>query len=331
MVTIGINGFGRIGRLVARALFEYQIKDVQLKAINTRSEDLPCSHLLKYDSAHGVFQADIQSKGDHLLIDGHKVQLSHQADPSQIDWAGMGVDIVLECTGKFRTKEEASQHFKGGAKKVIISAPGKQVDATIVVGVNDHELTSDHRVVSCASCTTNCLAPVAKILEESVGIEKGFMTTIHAYTGDQRLVDMSHPDLRRARAAAHNIIPTSTGAAQAVGFVLPSLNGKLDGTSLRVPTQNVSLVDLTFSAKKNTTVEAVNEVMKQAANGSMKGVLAYCDEPLVSSDFNHHPASSIFDASGTTVMDGNLVRVMSWYDNEWGFSNRMIDLARMMG
>jgi len=329
MVTIGINGFGRIGRLVVRALYEYGIKDIQLKAINTRSNTDSSAHLLKYDSAHQIFQADIQTKNDVMMINGDPIQMSHEANPENIDWAGMGVDIVMECSGKFRTKTEASLHFKGGAKKVILSAPGTDVDATIVVGVNDHVLQADHKVISCASCTTNCLAPLAKILEEELGIAYGFMTTIHAYTGDQNLVDSSHKDLRRARAAAQNIIPTSTGAAQAVALVLPALEGKLDGTSLRVPTQNVSLVDLTFTAKTKISADGVNAMMKAASVGALKNIIAYCDTPLVSSDFNHHPASAIFDASGTKVMGENLVRIMAWYDNEWGFSNRMIDLARL--
>src|SRR5262245_14865068 len=328
-VKVAINGYGRIGRNILRALYESKrTNEIQVVAVNDLGDAKTNAHLTKYDTAHGPFPLPFSVDGDSLVIGGDRIKVCAERDPSKLPWGQLGVEIVLECTGLFTTKEKAGLHLKAGAKKVIISAPGgKDVDATVVYGVNHKVLKASHTVISNASCTTNCLAPLAKVLHETVGIERGIMTTVHAYTNDQVLTDVYHSDLRRARSATQNMIPTKTGAAAAVGLVLPHLNGKLDGFSIRVPTINVSLVDLTFVAKRKTTVEEVNAALKKAAGGDLKGVLEYTEEPLVSSDFNHNPASSIVDASITKVSDGTLVKVYCWYDNEWGFSNRMLDVA----
>ncbi len=329
-VKVAINGLGRIGRCVFRALVESNRTDIELVAVNGPASAETHVHLIKYDSVHGTLRGvDLQPAEGALVVNGKKIKLTHERDISKIDWSG--VDIVLECTGKFNKREQAAAHLAQGAKRVLVSAPADGADATIVYGVNNAALKAEHQVVSVGSCTTNCLAPVAKVLNELAGIEQGFMTTIHAYTGDQNILDGSHKDLRRARAAALSMVPTSTGAAKAIGLVLPELAGKLDGTAIRVPTPNVSMVDLTWITKKPTTKDEIHAAMKAASEGEMKGVLAYNDEPLVSVDFNHHPASSVFDATGTKVMGGTLVRIASWYDNEWGFSNRMLDVAVLMG
>ncbi len=326
-IKVAINGFGRIGRLVLRAAYEHKNDDIEIVAINDLGSAKVNAHLLKYDSVHGVFPGEVSAKDDSTLtINGKDIKVFAERDPKNIPWGEVGVDVVHECTGIFVSKDSASAHIQAGAKKVIISAPGTDVDLTVVYGVNHDKLKSSHEVISNASCTTNCLAPVASVLQNLVGIEKGYMTTIHAYTGDQPMLDTFHKkDMRRARAGALSMIPTSTGAAKAVGLVLPELKGKLDGSAIRVPTPNVSVVDLTFTAGKNTSVEEINKALKEAAEGHLKGVLGYNEEPLVSSDFNHNKLSSIFDATQTQVVDGNLVRVVSWYDNEWGFSNRMLD------
>lgn len=329
-VKVGINGFGRIGRLVARALFESGRTDIELVAINDLTDTHTNAHLLKYDSVHGRSPFEIGYEGNTLIVNGKKIVVHQQRDPAAIDWKSNGVDIVLECSGIFTDKEKASAHLKGGAKKVLISAPATDEDLTVVYGVNSDKLTKDHIIVSNASCTTNCLAPVVAAIKDTIGIEHGFMTTIHSYTGDQKIVDTAHKDLHRARAAALNMIPTSTGAAKAVGKIFPELKGKLDGVSIRVPTPNVSVVDFKFVPKRATTVEEINNAVKAAADGALKGILGYYDEELVSGDFNHDARSSIFSLEGTKVMDGTLVRVMSWYDNEWGFSNRMLDTAVLM-
>ena len=330
-VKIAINGFGRIGRNVCRALFESGRTDLELVAINDLAPLDTNKHLLKYDSVHGTFGFSVETVDeDTIIINGQKVDVCQERDPTQLPWGKMGVDIVFECTGIFTERDKAAMHIEAGAKKVLISAPGKNEDLTVVYGVNSDKLTAEHQVVSNASCTTNCLAPVAKALNDAIGIESGFMTTIHSYTGDQRIVDTAHKDLHRARAAACNMIPTSTGAAKAVGKVLPELNGKLDGVSMRVPTPNVSVVDFKFTTSRDTTVEEVNEAILKATGGDLNGVLGSYDEPLVSGDFNHNPLSSIFAIKETKVVGGNLVRVMSWYDNEWGFSNRMLDTAVKM-
>lgn len=326
---IAINGFGRIGRLVARAIIEQGRDDLELVAINDPGGNF--FPLLKYDSIHGRAPFSVErSDDDHMLIDGHEIHRFRSRDVQEIDWTKENVDIVFECTGKFTDREGAGLHLASGAKKVLISAPGKDEDLTVVYGVNHGKLKAEHKIVSNASCTTNCLAPVAYALNKAIGIEKGFMTTIHAYTGDQNTVDASHKDPYRARAAAVNMIPTSTGAAKAVGKVLPELEGKLDGVSIRVPVPNVSLVDLTFDAGKDTSVEEINDAMIKAASGELKGILAVNSDPCVSHDFNHDPHSSIFDLNGTKVIDKRFVRVMAWYDNEWGFSCRMIDTALKM-
>jgi glyceraldehyde 3-phosphate dehydrogenase len=331
-IRIGINGFGRIGRLVARALHEKNITDVELVAINTLGPTSVSAHLLQYDSVHGRLSVPVEYGDDYMDFDKGKVRMSEARDPSDIDWGALGVDVVMECTGVFRDRAGAKLHMDAGAKSVLISAPGKNVDKTIVYGVNHDSLTADDTVVSCASCTTNCLAPVAKVLMDTVGIERGFMTTIHAYTQDQNIHDSSHKsDLYRARAAALNMIPTSTGAASAVGLVLPELLGKLAGSAVRVPTANVSMVDLVFQPSKTADVKTINAAMKAASEGPMKGVLGYTEADLVSSDFNHDSHSSTFAAPLTDIIDGDLVHVVSWYDNEWGFANRMIDVARVMG
>ena len=328
-IRVAINGYGRIGRNILRAHYEGGKKhDIQIVAINDLGNPKTNAHLTQYDTAHGRFPGTVSVDGDYMVINGDKIRVLANRDPSALPWGELGVDVVLECTGFFTSKEKASAHVKGGAKKVIISAPGgKDVDATVVYGVNHETLKASHTVISNASCTTNCLAPLVKPLHEKIGVTTGLMTTIHAYTNDQVLTDVFHKDLRRARAAGHNMIPTKTGAAAAVGLVLPHLNGKLDGYSIRVPTINVSIVDLTFVAKRPTTVEEVNKAVKAASDAELKGVLEYSTEQLVSSDFNHNPASSIFDSTLTRVTDGTLVKVSSWYDNEWGFSNRMLDLA----
>jgi glyceraldehyde 3-phosphate dehydrogenase len=326
-VKVAINGYGRIGRNILRALYEgKRNKEIQIVAVNDLGDAKTNAHLTRYDTAHGPFPISVGVDGDHLVVGGDRIRVCAERDPSKLPWRELGVDIVHECTGLFTTKEKAGQHLKAGAKKVIISAPGgKDVDATIVYGVNHKSLTGSHTVISNASCTTNCLAPLAKVLHETVGIERGIMTTIHAYTNDQVLTDVYHSDLRRARSATQNMIPTKTGAAAAVGLVLPELDGKLDGFAVRVPTINVSLVDLTFEAGRTTSAKEVDEAVRKASQGELKGVLEFINEPLVSSDFNHNPASSLYDASLTKVIEGKLVKVCAWYDNEWGFSNRMLD------
>jgi len=326
-VRVAINGFGRIGRLVLRAIVESRRNDVQVVGINDLGSAEMNAHLLKYDSVHGVLDADVSATDDSMTVGGNEIKVTAERDPANLPWGDLGVDVAFECTGIFVDRDSAAKHLAAGAGKVLISAPGKNADNTIVYGVNHETLAADHKVVSNASCTTNCLAPVADVLNKTVGIEKGFMTTVHAYTGDQPVLDTLHKDPRRARAAAQSMIPTSTGAAKAVGLVLPELNGKLDGTSVRVPTPNVSMIDLTFVAGRDTTVEEINAAVKEAAEGRLAGVLGYNEAPLVSIDFNHNPASSSFDATQTQVMGGNFVRVLSWYDNEWGFSNRMSDTA----
>ncbi|QAZ39807.1 type I glyceraldehyde-3-phosphate dehydrogenase [Methylibium sp. Pch-M] len=327
-IKVAINGYGRIGRNVLRAHYEGGKKhDIQIVAINDLGDPKTNAHLTQYDTAHGKFPGTVSVDGDYMVINGDKIRVLANRNPAELPWGELGVDVVMECTGFFTTKEKASAHLKGGAKKVIISAPGgKDVDATIVYGVNHGVLKASDTVISNASCTTNCLAPLVKPLHEKIGLESGLMTTIHAYTNDQVLTDVYHEDLRRARSATQSMIPTKTGAAAAVGLVLPELNGKLDGFAIRVPTINVSVVDLTFTAKRATTLEEVNAVLKAAAEGELKGILAYNTAPLVSVDFNHDPASSTFDSTQTRVSpDGKLVKVLSWYDNEWGFSNRMLD------
>ena len=324
-IKVAINGYGRIGRNIMRAVHEYGWLDrIEIVAINDLGDAATNAHLTKYDTAHGTFAGDVSVEGGDLVINGHRVKVFAERDPAKLPWASLGIDVVYECTGLFRSKETAGKHITAGAKKVIVSAPGQEVDNTIVYGVNHASLKSTDTVISNASCTTNCLAPVAKVLHETVGIENGLMTTIHAYTNDQVLTDVFHKDLRRARSATMSQIPTKTGAAAAVGLVLPELNGRLDGFSMRVPTINVSVVDLSFVSSRPTTVQEVNAACKAAAEGPLKGVLGYNDLPLVSIDFNHNPNSSIFDA-GLTRVSGNLVKVLSWYDNEWGFSNRMLD------
>jgi len=332
-LNIAINGFGRIGRNVLRAAFEKgrQGQDINIVAINDLAPLDTNAHLLKYDSTHGTFGETVEVVDGAINVGGHSIKVFAERDPANLPWGDLEIDIVFECTGIFRGKADASKHLDGGAKKVIISAPGKDVDLTCVFGVNNDQLTDDMTVISNASCTTNCLAPVAYVLDKAVGIDHGFMTTIHSYTSDQRIVDTFHSDPYRARAAGTNLIPTSTGAAGAVGLVLPELNGKLDGVSIRVPTPNVSLIDFTFVAKKATTVEEINTAINTAANGELKGVLGVNDLPLVSGDFNHNSNSSTFDSTGTKVMEGTFVRILSWYDNEWGFSCRMLDTAAAWG
>ena len=326
-VKIAINGYGRIGRNVLKALYESNRTDeLQIVAINDLGDSKSNAYLTKYDSAHGTFPFEVEAKEDSLIVDGDEIKVFAQRDPEQLPWGDLGVDVVMECTGFFAKRELASKHLKAGAKKVVISAPaGTDIDATIVYGVNHQTLSSDHEIVSNASCTTNCLAPLVKPLHESIGVESGIMNTIHSYTNDQVLTDVYHSDLRRARSATQSMIPTKTGAAAAVGLVLPELAGKLDGFSVRVPTINVSLVDLSFIASRPTSVDEINSVIKEASSGALKGVLDYSDGPLVSIDFNHNPASSTYDATLTKVQEGTLVKVCSWYDNEWGFSNRMLD------
>ncbi len=327
-----ISGFGRIGRLVMRALYESGRKDIEIVAINDLADLHTNAHLLKYDSVHGRFPFEVETQGNDVLIVGkNKIKCVQVKDPAELPWTANGIEIALECSGIFTTRDGAGKHLTAGAKKVLISAPATDEDITVVYGVNSDKLTKDHKIVSNASCTTNCLAPVAYVLNKAIGIEHGFMTTIHSYTGDQRIVDTNHKDLHRARAAALNMIPTSTGAAKAVGKVLPELKGKLDGVAIRVPTPNVSLVDFKFVARRATTAEEIGELIKKAANSNeLKGILGCYAEELVSGDFNHDPHSSMFALNETKVIDGTMVRVMSWYDNEWGFSNRMLDTAVKM-
>ena len=330
-VKIGINGYGRIGRNVLRALYEgKRTGEIEIVAINDLGDAKMNAHLTQYDTAHGAFPGEVKAEGDDLVVNGDKIKVLSERDPAQLPWGDLGVDVVLECTGLFASKDKASAHLKGGAKKVLISAPAGSDLKTIVYGVNHETLTPEDKVVSNASCTTNCLAPLVKPLHEAFGIEFGLMNTIHSYTNDQVLSDVYHKDIRRARSASQNMIPTKTGAAAAVGLVLPDLNGKLDGFAVRVPTINVSFVDLSANVSKDVTVEQVNNVLKTAANGELKGVLAYTEEELVSSDYNHNPVSSTVDSKLTKVAGSRLIKVCSWYDNEWGFSNRMLDTALAM-
>jgi glyceraldehyde 3-phosphate dehydrogenase len=326
-VKIAINGYGRIGRNVLRALYEGgRRSELAIVAINDLGDANTNAHLTRHDSAHGPFPFAVDVDGDNLVVDGDRIAVCAERDPAKLPWERLGVDVVLECTGLFASKEKASAHLKAGAKRVVISAPaGKDVDATVVYGVNHQTLRADDQIISNASCTTNCLAPLAKVMHEAVGIEEGLMTTIHAYTNDQVLTDVYHKDLRRARSATQSMIPTKTGAAAAVGLVLPELDGRLDGFAMRVPTINVSVVDLTFRASRETSADEIHKAVRAATEGSLRGILEYNDEPLVSIDFNHNPASSIYDASLTKVLGGKLVKVCAWYDNEWGFSNRMLD------
>jgi len=327
MVKIGINGFGRIGRLILRALLENYKGKIQVVGINDLGSVETNAHLIKYDSTHGILNHDVKTTSDGFQIGDQNIKVFAERDPAKLPWGKVGADVVLECTGFFLDKASAGKHIEAGAKKVIISAPAKEVDFTLVQGVNSKELKKDHNIISNGSCTTNCLAPVAMVLEKNFGITYGYMTTIHSYTGDQKLLDTLHKDLRRARATEGSMIPTSTGAAKAMSLVLPSLKGKLDGTAIRVPTPNVSLIDLTLVTEKEVTPESINDAMSKAAKGELKGVLDINQKPLVSKDFNHNPHSSIFDATQTQVVKGKFSRVLSWYDNEWGFSNRMCDTA----
>ncbi|HEY0627036.1 MAG TPA: type I glyceraldehyde-3-phosphate dehydrogenase [Allosphingosinicella sp.] len=329
---VAINGFGRIGRLVARAILEKKDSGLELVAINDLADAKSNALLFKRDSVHGPYPGEVSADGNDLVIDGKRIKVTAERDPAKLPHRENDIDIALECTGFFTDRDKANAHITAGAKRVLISAPAKGVDLTVVYGVNHEKLTADDIIVSNASCTTNCLAPVAKVMNDTVGIERGLMTTIHAYTNDQKILDQIHSDMRRARAAGMSMIPTTTGAARAVGEVLPELKGKLDGSAVRVPTPNVSLVDLTFTPKRDTTLEEVNGALKAASeSGPLKGILAYTDEPLVSIDLNHNPASSTVDSLETAVLEGKLVRVVSWYDNEWGFSNRMVDTAAAMG
>ena len=332
-IKVAINGYGRIGRNILRSLYEAKKngQDIQIVAVNDLGDANTNAHLTQYDTAHGRFPGEVSVDGGDLIVNGDRIKVFAERDPSKLPWGEHGVDVVLESTGFFTSKAKASAHIAGGAKKVIISAPGdKDVDGTFVMGVNDDKLTSKLEVISNASCTTNCLAPLAKVLHEKIGIVHGLMTTIHAYTNDQVLTDVYHSDLRRARSATHSQIPTKTGAAAAVGLVLPELNGKLDGFAMRVPTINVSVVDLVFTAARATTKEEIDAAINEAANGAMKGILSVNTQPLVSIDFNHNPHSSIYDSTQTRVMEGTLVKVLSWYDNEWGFSNRMLDMTKAL-
>lgn len=326
-IKVGINGYGRIGRNILRALYESGRKDeIEIVAINDLGNADTNAHLTQYDTAHGRFPGDVSVEGDNMIVNGDKIRVLSERDPAKLPWGELGVDVVHESTGFFTSKAKASAHLDGGAKKVIISAPGgSDVDATVVYGVNHDVLKSSDTVISNASCTTNCLAPIVKVIHNNIGLKHGIMTTVHSYTNDQVLTDVYHSDLRRARSATMSMIPTKTGAAAAVGLVLPELNGKLDGYAVRVPTINVSMVDLTFAANRETSIDEINALMKEAAEGELNGVLAYNDAPLVSIDFNHNPASSTYDASLTKVIDGTQVKIVAWYDNEWGFSNRMLD------
>ncbi|WP_159587571.1 type I glyceraldehyde-3-phosphate dehydrogenase [Chelativorans xinjiangense] len=331
-VKVAVNGFGRIGRNIVRAIYESGRKDIDIVAVNDLGPVETNAHLLRYDSVHGRFPGDVKVEGDTIVVGSDSFKVLAERDPTKLPWKDLDIDIVLECTGIFTSKEKASAHLTAGAKRVLVSAPSDGADLTVVYGVNHDKITAEHRVISNASCTTNCLAPVAKVLNDAFGIERGFMTTIHAYTGDQPTLDTMHKDLYRARAAAMSMIPTSTGAARAVGLVLPELNGKLDGVSIRVPTPNVSVIDFKFVPKKKVTVEEVNQALVAATkDGPLKGILAYTGEKLVSVDLNHNAASSTFALDQTKVIEGELVRVMSWYDNEWGFSNRMADTAVAFG
>ncbi|MFM9853231.1 MAG: type I glyceraldehyde-3-phosphate dehydrogenase [Sphingomonadaceae bacterium] len=330
MTKVAINGFGRIGRLVARAILERPDCGLQLVAINDLGDAKANALLFKRDSVHGAFPGTVVADGTDIIVNGTRIAVTAERDPAQLPHAANGIDIALECTGFFTDAESAGKHLTAGAKRVLISAPAKNVDLTVVYGVNHDKLTAAHKIVSNASCTTNCLAPVAKVLNDAIGIERGLMTTIHAYTNDQKILDQIHSDMRRARAAGMSMIPTTTGAARAVSEVLPELKGKLDGAAIRVPTPNVSIVDLTFTPSRDVTRDEVNALLKAASEGALKGILDYSDEPLVSIDYNHCPASSTIDSLETAVIDGKLVRVLSWYDNEWGFSNRMVDTAGAM-
>jgi glyceraldehyde 3-phosphate dehydrogenase len=330
-VRVAINGFGRIGRLTLRAIVESGRHDIEVVAINDLAPVETNAHLLRFDSVHGRFPAEVKVEGDTINCGDGAIKVTAIKDPAKLPWKELGVGVTMECTGIFTAKEKAKMHLAAGAKAVLVSAPSDGADLTVVYGVNHEKLTKEHKVVSSASCTTNCLAPVAKVLNDAVGIDKGFMTTIHSYTNDQPSLDQVHKDLYRARAAALNMIPTSTGAAKAVGLVLPELNGKLDGVAIRVPTPNVSMIDFKFVAKRATSKDEINSAIKRAADQQLKGILGYTDQPNVSADFNHDPHSSVFHLDQTKVMDGTLVRVMSWYDNEWGFSNRMADTAVAMG
>ena len=329
-VRVSINGFGRIGRNILRAIIESGRDEINVVGINDLGPVETNAHLLRYDTIHGKFPADVKVSGDNIDVGKGPIKVTSIRDPKDLPWKQLDVDIAMECTGIFATREKASMHLVAGAKRVLVSAPATGADLTVVYGVNHNKLTKDHLVVSNASCTTNCLAPIAMVINQGVGISQGFMTTIHSYTGDQPTLDTMHSDMYRARAAACNMIPTSTGAAKAVGLVLPELNGKLDGVSMRVPTQNVSVVDFKFNAVKSTSVDEINNLIKKATNSELTNILGYTDEPLVSSDFNHDSRSSIFHMDQTKVMDGSFVRVLSWYDNEWGFSNRMSDTAVAM-
>ena len=330
MTRVAINGFGRIGRLVARAMLEKADSGLELVAINDLADAESNALLFKRDSVHGPFPGEVRADGNDLIVDGRRIKVTAERDPAKLPHGADGIELALECTGFFTDRDKAGAHLAAGAKKVLISAPAKGVDLTVVYGVNHDRLEAGHTIVSNASCTTNCLAPVAKVLNDSIGIARGLMTTVHAYTNDQKILDQIHSDKRRARAAAMSMIPTTTGAARAVGEVLPELKGKLDGSAIRVPTPNVSLIDLTFTPGRDTSVEEVNGLLKAAAEGPLKGILAYSEEPLVSIDYNHNAASSTVDSLETAVLEGRLVRVLSWYDNEWGFSNRMVDTAAAM-
>ena len=330
-VNVAINGFGRIGRLVLRGIIESGRKDINVVAINDLGSVEANAHMLQYDSVHGRLPVKVKATKTGINVGGKSIKVIAERDPANLPWEKMGVDIALECTGLFTTQETAGKHLAAGAKRVLVSAPASGADLTVVYGVNHNKLRKSHKIVSNASCTTNCLAPVAQVLDKTCGIARGYMTTVHAFTGDQQTVDTLHSDPRRSRAASLSMIPTSTGAAKAVGLVLPQLVGKLDGTAVRVPTPNVSMIDLVFEAKKKTTVEQINAAITKAANGKLEGILGVCDEPLVSIDFNHDPHSSTFDLTQTQIVDGKLVRVLSWYDNEWGFANRMSDTAVAMG
>jgi len=328
-VKVAINGFGRIGRLVFKAL--QNEKDIDVLAINDLTDTKTLAHLLKYDSVHGRFPLSVKAEGEYLVVNQHKIKILSEKDPSQLPWKDMGIDFVIESTGVFRDRQKLSLHLQAGAKKVILTAPAKdELDNTVVMGVNDQTLTSDHKIVSNASCTTNCLAPVAKVLHENFGLKRGWMTTIHAYTNDQQILDLPHKDLRRARAAAANIIPTTTGAAKATGLVIPDLKGKLDGIAVRVPVVDGSLVDLVAELEKDVSAEEINAAMKKAAQGDLKGILEYCEDPIVSSDIIGNNYSSIFDSLSTRVMHNNLIKVISWYDNEWGYSVRTVDILKKM-
>jgi glyceraldehyde 3-phosphate dehydrogenase len=330
MARIAINGFGRIGRCIVRAAVERGDKDLEFVSINDLTDTKTLAHLLKYDSVHGAFRGEVKATDAGIVVNGKEIKVTAVKNPAELKHGDQGVDLVLECTGLFTEKEKAAAHLTAGAKRVLISAPGKGVDLTVAYGINHDRIKPEHKILSNASCTTNCLTPVAKVLMESFGIKRGLMTTIHAYTNDQNILDLPHKDLRRARAAALSMIPSSTGAAKAVAEVIPELKGKLHGTAVRVPTPNVSLVDLTFESEKPMSVEAINAAFRKAAEGSLKGVLQYSEEPTVSVDYNHNPHSSIFDATNTMMIGDGLAKVFAWYDNEWGFSNRMVDVAKLL-